>query len=194
MDLATIETPRLLIRTFAQADLSHIHRILDQTFGDGTQIANQQALIERRSWLQWAILNQQWFLALHQPAYGERAIVLKSSNELIGAIGYVPCMAPFEQIPGMNSANTQSRYNTPEFGLFWAIDPQHQQKGYATEAAQAMIDYAFIQLRWKRIIATTEYENLASQGVMRKLGMRLERNPFPDPPWLQIVGILENTH
>ncbi len=187
-----IETVRLVIRTFVQADLPKIHRILDQAFGDGTQITDQQALAERQSWLQWAILNQQWFPSLHQPAYGERAIVLKSSNELIGAIGYVPCMAPFEQIPGMGSANTQSRYNTPEFGLFWAIDPQHQQRGYATEAAQAMLDHAFTQLRLKRMIATTEYDNLASQAVMRKLGMRLERNPFPDPPWLQMVGILEN--
>jgi hypothetical protein len=28
-------------------------------------------------------------------------------------------------------------------------------------------------------------------GVMRKLGMRIERNPFPDPPWLQVVGFIE---
>jgi len=27
---------------------------------------------------------------------------------------------------------------------------------------------------------------------MRKVGMRIEKNPFPDPPWLQVVGILEN--
>jgi hypothetical protein len=28
--------------------------------------------------------------------------------------------------------------------------------------------------------------------VMRKLGMTLARNPFPDPPWLQVVGVLQN--
>lgn len=38
----------------------------------------------------------------------------------------------------------------------------------------------------------TEYDNLASQAVMRKLGMRLERNPLLEPRWLQVVGILEN--
>jgi hypothetical protein len=27
---------------------------------------------------------------------------------------------------------------------------------------------------------------------MRKLGMRIERNPYPDPFWLQIVGVLAN--
>jgi ribosomal-protein-alanine N-acetyltransferase len=44
----------------------------------------------------------------------------------------------------------------------------------------------------KRVVATTTYENAASVRVMRKLGMRVERNPFPDPPWLQVVGLLEN--
>ena len=43
-----------------------------------------------------------------------------------------------------------------------------------------------------RIIATTEFENTASMAVMGKLGMRIERNPAPDPPWLQVVGVLEN--
>jgi RimJ/RimL family protein N-acetyltransferase len=42
-----------------------------------------------------------------------------------------------------------------------------------------------------RIIATTEYDNLPSQAVMRKLGMALHRNQRPDPPWLQMVGLLE---
>lgn len=56
-----------------------------------------------------------------------------------------------------------------------------------------MIHYAFTALRLRRIIATTEYDNVGSMGVMRRVGMRLEKNPYPDPPWLQVVGILENT-
>jgi hypothetical protein len=28
--------------------------------------------------------------------------------------------------------------------------------------------------------------------VMRKLGMWVEKNPRPEPPWLQVVGVLEN--
>ncbi len=42
------------------------------------------------------------------------------------------------------------------------------------------------------MIATTEFNNVASQAVMRKLGMRLERNEYNQPPWLQVVGVLEN--
>jgi len=76
--------------------------------------------------------------------------------------------------------------------LLWVIDPIHQRQGYATEAAQAMVEYAFKQLRVKRIIATTEFANVASQNVMRKIGMRLTRNPLPEPSWLEVVGVLEN--
>jgi RimJ/RimL family protein N-acetyltransferase len=81
---------------------------------------------------------------------------------------------------------------SPEFGLYYALSPAYQRQGYATEAAQALINYAFTQLHLKRIVATTTYENVASIGVMRKAGMRIEKNPFPDPPGFQVVGILEN--
>ena len=54
-----------------------------------------------------------------------------------------------------------------------------------------MIDYAFETLRLGRILAGTEYDNMASIGVMRRLGMRIERNPYPVPEWFQIHGVLE---
>jgi [ribosomal protein S5]-alanine N-acetyltransferase len=92
----------------------------------------------------------------------------------------------YEQIPELTNAALPSGYNTTEFGLFWVIDPTCQRQGYATEAAQAMIAYAFNQLRVKRVIATTEYANKASQRVMRKVGMRIVHNPSPEPSWGRI--------
>ena len=56
-----------------------------------------------------------------------------------------------------------------------------------------MAEFAFKQLLLKRIIATTEYTNVASQGVMRKIGMRVTRNPLTEPGWLQVVGVLDST-
>lgn len=103
----------------------------------------------------------------------------------------MPLLDVYEQIPALNTSATPSKYSIPEVGL-WAIDPQHQRQGYAAEAAQAMITFAFQQMRLRRILATTEYENIASQNVMRKIGMQITRNPLPEPPWLQVVGVLEN--
>jgi len=187
-----LETRRLIVRSFMMEDLPAIHRVLDQTFGDGTNIGNAAALQERSAWLQWSMLNQEWFPKLHQPPYGDRAIVLKVTQAVIGSVGLVPLLDVYDQIPGLGTTDPSSGYTTPEVGLFWAIDPAYQKQGYATEAAQAMIDDAFMRLRLKRIIATTEYDNHASQAVMRKLGMRLEHNLLPEPHWLQVVGILEN--
>jgi len=169
-----------------------IHRILDQTLGDGKNVEDQAALLERRSWLQWSILNQEWLPKIGQTPFGDRAIILKSTQAVIGAIGYVPLLDIFDQIPELRTAAMVSKYTTPEVGLFWAVDPNYQRQGFASEAAQGLIEYAFKHLKLKRILATTEYGNTASQGVMRRVGMKITRNPLPDPPWLQIVGVLEN--
>jgi RimJ/RimL family protein N-acetyltransferase len=188
-----LETPRLIIRPFASDDLHAIHRILDLTFGDGSKIDDEHALNERREWLEWSRLSAEWLPKMFQPPYGDRAVVLKSTNEVIGAVGLVPCFDVFEQIPGLERSGPPSTQRVTEMGLFWAIDPGQQRRGYATEAAQALIDFAFQQLRVKHLIATTEYDNAASIGVMRKLGMTIAKNPLPDPPWLQVVGILNHS-
>ncbi len=187
-----IETSRLIIRAFQPDDLYAIHRILDLTLGDGSKIADEAALSERREWLVWSRLSAEWLPKMFQPPYGDRAVVLKSTNVVIGAVGFVPCLDVFEQIPGLGRGGPPDACRVAEVGLFWAIDPDQQRQGYATEAAQALIDFAFQQLRVKRLIATTEYSNAASIGVMRKLGMTIARNPLPEPLWLQVVGILPN--
>jgi ribosomal-protein-alanine N-acetyltransferase len=101
---------------------------------------------------------------------------------------------PFEQLPYFSAGAQPSEpvHATTEFGLFYAISPAYQRQGYASEAAQALAGYAFKTLNLKRIVATTSYANLGSIGVMRKLGMRIERNPLPQPAWMQVVGVLEN--
>jgi RimJ/RimL family protein N-acetyltransferase len=189
-----LETPRLLIRPFVMEDLQDVHQLLDVDLAEvqlGTD--KYETLNERTEWLQWAALNHTQLAKLYQPPYGDRAVVLKSTGKLIGACGYVPCLMPFEQLPGFDGyLETQAEgLYTTEFGLFYAISPTHQRQGFAIEAAQALIEYAFKELRLKRVIATTTYDNLGSQGVMRKLGMRLEKNPRLEPPWLQVVGVIE---
>ena len=193
MSPLSLETERLLIRGFEPADLPVIHRILDQTFGEDSQVDNPAAVRERREWMEWSRLSEKWLAELHQPPYGDRAIVLKASGELIGSIGYVPLLMPFEQLPDLGGRlqPAAARY-TAEVGLFWTIDPPRQRQGYATDAARAMIAHAFQVLRLKRIMANTDFSNTRSQAVMLKLGMRLARNPWPEPAWLQVIGVLDN--
>ena len=191
MNPAHFETDRLLIRPFMQEDLKTIHRILDQTFGDGTKLSKESALQERKSWLEWSILSQEWLPKMDQTPYGDGAVVWKTTGQGIGSVGYVPLRDVYWQIPELGIS--ARGYATPEVGLFWVVDPAHQRQGYATEAAQALIEHAFKQWRLARILATTDDSNIASKAVMRKLGMKLTRNPLHRPHWLQVVGVLENT-
>lgn len=194
-EMSTLETTRLNIRPFAMKDLADAHRLFDlEINAEDLHTERITTIEERAEWLQWTVLNYRQLAKLYQPPYGDRAIVLKSDGQIIGSCGYVPCLCPFEQLPNFSNDNGSANltHYSPEFGLFYAISPSQQRCGYATEAAQALVEYAFRQLHVKRIVATTDYDNTGSIGVMKKLGMHIEKNPLATPPWLQIVGVLEN--
>jgi RimJ/RimL family protein N-acetyltransferase len=76
--------------------------------------------------------------------------------------------------------------------MFWLVHPDHQGRGYATEAAGALAGRAMSQLRLHRLVATTEHANQASIGVMLRLGMTIHRSPHAEPPWFQVVGVLSS--
>ena len=186
----TLRTERLLIRGFSDSDTAAIHRVLDLSFGDGSLVDDAAALEERRSWVAWQELNDRWFPRMLQAPYGDRAVVLAGSGELVGAVGLVPLVGPFDQLPGLRRGPAQEQAGSiPEVGLFWAIHPDHRRRGFAVEAARAMIGHALRTLELRRILALTEHSNLASQAVMRASGMVVLVNPEPDPPWLQVVGV-----
>jgi RimJ/RimL family protein N-acetyltransferase len=51
---------------------------------------------------------------------------------------------------------------------------QHQGKGFVTEAASRVCDYAFTNLNLHRIVAITDCRNHASVAVLERLGFRRE--------------------
>lgn len=198
MALPTLETNRLIIRPFLLTDLEAVFQILDIesvdiAADDADHIA--QAKAERQQWLEWSVLNYTALTRLHQPPYGDRAIVLRASGEVIGACGFAAVMLPFAQLPAFRTsgvAHGQPARNTHEMGLYWEVSVRHRRQGYATEAATALIHFAFEELNLQRIVATTTFDNAASIGVMRRLGMSIEHNPLPEPIFMQVVGVLEN--
>lgn len=188
MQIPVLETERLLIRPLTPADELPCHALyVDIDWADhGVSDATNRE--RRREWIEWSVRNYVQLSRLQQPPYGERAVVAKDGG-FVGLVGLVPLLAPFAQLPSFGSRN-RARF-TAEVGLFWAMSPAEQRKGYAGEAAKALIEYAFDTLHVARIMAGTEHTNTASIGVMRKLGMRVESNPFPEPEWFQVVGTLE---
>jgi RimJ/RimL family protein N-acetyltransferase len=56
--------------------------------------------------------------------------------------------------------------------LGWAINPKFQNRGLATEAARALIEFGRRDLNFAVIYALCDTRNAASARVMEKLGMR----------------------
>ncbi|MCZ4282539.1 GNAT family N-acetyltransferase [Kiloniella laminariae] len=56
----------------------------------------------------------------------------------------------------------------------WLILPDYQGRGYATEAAKALVKNGFINMNLHRIVAKAHPENLGSWRIMEKIGMRRE--------------------
>jgi RimJ/RimL family protein N-acetyltransferase len=191
----TLQTQRLSIRPFVMEDLPDVYLLLDVDLREAKFGSDRMdTLNERAQWLSWTILGYEQLAKLDQPPYGDRAVFLNETGQLVGVCGFVPYMNAFEQLPSFTSFSKVPRPNiySPQFGLFYAISSSHQRKGYASEAARALVEYAFHELLIGRVVATTDYDNAASIGVMRKIGMRIEHNLLAEPPWLQVVGILEN--
>jgi len=95
----------------------------------------------------------------HQEAngYGLFSFILKSNGLLIGDCG----------LERMEIQGTQ----TVELGFDFRSD--HWNRGYATEAATAVRDFAFDQLRLPRLISLIRVGNIASKRVAEKVGMSL---------------------
>lgn len=182
--IPALETQRLTIRELTMGDLEAVHQVLNQAFGSQTPVD------ERQRWLQWTVLGYEMFAMLEQPHYGERAVILKATGELIGAVGIVPYLETFNTAAALQRAPQDLA--TAEIGLFWAIAPAHQRQGFAPEAAQALIEYLFTHEKLSRIIATTGYTNLPSQKVMRKLGMTVQSLDESQHPDQVVVGVLVN--
>lgn len=78
----------------------------------------------------------------------------------------------------------------PEIGLGrvveigWRFHPDAWGCGYATEAARAALDHGLNHLNQPEIIAFTARTNLASQAVMRRIGMMADPSRDFDHPGL----------
>jgi RimJ/RimL family protein N-acetyltransferase len=84
------------------------------------------------------------------------AVVLRGDNQLVGAMGLV----------------INKRHECAELG-YWVGKP-YWNKGYCTEAAQAVLEYGFNELNLNRIFAHHVKRNQASGRVMQKIGMMHE--------------------
>jgi len=58
----------------------------------------------------------------------------------------------------------------PGFEVGWTIAADHWRRGFAVEAAGMPLQIGFCELRLDEIVSFTLADNVASRGVMEKLG------------------------
>jgi ribosomal-protein-alanine N-acetyltransferase len=87
-----------------------------------------------------------------------RAIVLRASATMVGYVN-------FHGPPGVNDTATP---NAVELG--WTVFPSHRKKGYATETARALMDWAATEYGIRRFVSSTTPNNAPSLRVHDKLG------------------------
>lgn len=65
---------------------------------------------------------------------------------------------------------------TDIYEIGYRFKKKHWGKGYATEAAKASINYGFDNMKLDVIYGMTHADNLGSQNVFRKLGLKYINN------------------
>jgi [ribosomal protein S5]-alanine N-acetyltransferase len=81
--------------------------------------------------------------------------------------------APDEGPVGQVGLVRQTVHGVAECEVGYLIHRAFWRRGYASEAARACRDHAFAALGQRRVISLIHPENLPSQGVAAKLGMRI---------------------
>lgn len=151
--MTLIETDRLIINDFSLDDAAFIIKLVNspgwlQYIGD----RNVKTLDDAHRYLENGPLKsyQQWGFGLYR-------VALKNTNTAIGMCGLI------------------RREVLNDIDIGFALLPAYEGKGYAYEAAKAVLDYASNQLGLNRILAITMVDNAASMKLLQKLGLRFEK-------------------
>ena len=151
MSRPTLTTRRLVLRPFTLADAPEVNRLVgDRRIADTTlNIPHPYDESMAEAWI-----------GTHAEAAerGESVTlaIAEKDGSLVGAVA-------------LAIARAQQR---AELG-YWIAVP-HWGRGYATEAAAAMVDYAFGTLGLRRVVAHCLTRNVGSARVMEKVGMQRE--------------------
>ena len=74
-------------------------------------------------------------------------------------------------LDGLHIGEVFAYLSEKEADIGWLIDQRYWGKGYATEAAKLLVEYIEKELKRTDIVAYCDARNIASQKVMKNIGM-----------------------
>ena len=148
-----LETPRLILRPFAAEDLDRMTELMANkdfmrfSMGPKTRAETQKDFLDKViSWDRDGLPSQ-------------FAMIIRSSSALAGYCGFL-----HHEVDGKM-----------EIEIGYRLDSNFWNRGLTTEAARAVRDHGFRDLKLDYVISLIHPENVPSRRVAEKNGMTLER-------------------
>jgi RimJ/RimL family protein N-acetyltransferase len=162
--MATLQTPRLLLRGWRDSDIEpwvqmnadpRVAEFFPRAF---TREASESSALRLRE-------------NFERLGYGWWVVEVRGGPSFAGIVALqdVPFEADF----------------TPALEIGWRFAPQCWGRGYATEGARAALDHAFNSLGRDEVVAMTAVPNARSQRVMQRLGMTRDLRADFDHPRIE---------
>jgi [ribosomal protein S5]-alanine N-acetyltransferase len=152
-----LETPRLYLRPFTEADTSLIQQLNNNP--DVVKYLHEP-LLETEEQAKNILLDH--ILPQYKLNLGRWATFIKDTDEFIGWCGL------------------KYRPELEEIDLGYRFSPKYWGIGYATEAAQHVLNYGLKTLKLKVITGRAHVENIASLKVLEKIGMQYVKDEIVD--------------
>ena len=146
----TLETERLVLRQFEERDFPTYERWCANL--DVMRYLGGKVMGRMEAWRHMAYVVGHWTLR----GYGYYAVEEKATGALVGRVGF------------------GNGTGWPGFELGWTIAPEHQGRGFASEAARLLLPYAFDVLDQPHVISLIHPDNAPSRRVAERLGQVVE--------------------
>jgi len=150
-----IQTPRLLLRPVRAGDGAGIAEAVRETWDDLSQ------------WMPWTDQDPSPAANEARAREGEAKFILREDLWMVG-------IERATQRPVMWTGLHRFNWETRRFEIGYWVRESAQRKGFATEATNALIRFAFGALAARRVEISHAAQNTASQGVIAKLGFERE--------------------
>lgn len=146
-----LETERLRLRPFEDADWRALHRYYCDA--EAMRFTFGRALTEGETWRTMCGMIGHWQLR----GYGPYAVEEKAAGEVLGTVGF--------WYPN----------DWPEAEIKWGLARRYWGRGYASEAARAVLEAGHRYLPETSLISLVHDDNAGSIRVALALGARRER-------------------
>lgn len=151
-NMPEFETDRLFLRKLAYEDLEDVYEFCSNPNVSGPMTWETNTTKEKtRQFLEHVITGYS------KGEAGEWGIVWKETNKIIGVAAII---------------EWSNKHQSIEIGYF--LSENYWGKGIVTEALGKIIEYGFTILNTNRIEGRCDADNIGSQKVMKKLGMKYE--------------------